>query len=197
MIEQFWRQGPLDHQHLAARPAHTAVGVALSEARFTGKINLRGKAEPAFLDAVRGALGCAPAVAACTSASAADRTILWIGPDEWLVVVPPGAEAETVTALETALAGHHAAVNDVTESLHTIRLSGPDSRLVLAKGCTLDLHARVFGPGQCTRTLIAKAAVLVHQLDDTPSFDLYIDRSFAEYLWRWLEDAASTLAGIK
>jgi sarcosine oxidase subunit gamma len=25
---------------------------------------------------------------------------------------------------------------------------------------------------------------------DTPAYDLYVHRSFADYLWRWLEDAA-------
>lgn len=192
-----WRQGPLDRQHLAARPPRTAVGASLSEVRFTGKINLRAKPDVAMIEAVHGALGCAPPVEPGTTARSDSCTILWIGPTEWLVIVPPGAEAATLSSLEDALAGQHAAVNDVGEGLHVIRLSGPDSRLVLAKGCPLDLHPRVFGPGRCARSIVAKATVLVHQLDDSPSFDLYVDRTFAEYLWRWLEDAASTLAGIK
>ena len=191
------RQGPLDQLRLAARPPRSAVGASLSEVRFTGKINLRAKPETAMIEAVRGALGCAPPVEPGTTTRSDDCTILWIGPTEWLVIVPPGAAAATLASLEEALAGQHVAVNDVGEGLHVIRLSGSDSRLVLAKGCPLDLHPRVFGPGRCARSLVAKATVLVHRIDEAPSFDLYVDRSFAEYLWRWLEDAASTLAGIK
>ena len=57
----------------------------------------------------------------------------------------------------------------------------------------LDLHPRAFPPGRCAGTLLAKAAVLIHLLDDDPgrgpSFDVYVARSFAHYLWTWLEDA--------
>jgi sarcosine oxidase gamma subunit len=35
--------------------------------------------------------------------------------------------------------------------------------------------------------------VLIHLVDDEPargpSFDVYVARSFAQYLWTWLEDA--------
>ena len=29
-----------------------------------------------------------------------------------------------------------------------------------------------------------------YQTDEVPSYELYVQRSFAEYLWLWLEDAA-------
>jgi sarcosine oxidase subunit gamma len=32
--------------------------------------------------------------------------------------------------------------------------------------------------------------MLLHQLDDGPSYDIYIHRSFAVYAWSWLSDAA-------
>jgi sarcosine oxidase subunit gamma len=64
---------------------------------------------------------------------------------------------------------------------------------VLAKGCPLDLHPRAFPPGACAQSLLAKVAVLIHLQDDDrargPSFDVYVARSFAHYLWMWLEDA--------
>ena len=58
-----------------------------------------------------------------------------------------------------------------------------------AKGCPLDLHPDVFRPGDCARTRLAKANVLLHALDDAPTFHFTATRSFAEYLWRWLDDA--------
>jgi sarcosine oxidase, subunit gamma len=64
---------------------------------------------------------------------------------------------------------------------------------VLAKGTPLDLDLRAFPPGRCAGTLLAKASVLIHLLDEDsgrgPSFDVYVARSFADYLWTWLEDA--------
>jgi len=194
--EAYRRQGPLDHLHIAARPPATAVGARLSEKRFLGKINLRLEPETDALEAVRGVVGAAPPTAIGGVALAEGRTILCYGPNEWLLVVPPGAERALVPALEAALGGRHVAVTEVSETLAVVNLSGPDARGVLAKGCTLDLHPRVFGPGRCARSGLAKAVALIHQLDDEPSYDLYVDRTFAEYLWLWLEDAASTMIGI-
>jgi sarcosine oxidase subunit gamma len=64
---------------------------------------------------------------------------------------------------------------------------------VLAKGCPLDLHPRAFATGNCAQSLLAKASVLIHLPNDDaqrgPTFDLYVARSFAHYLFAWLEDA--------
>ena len=47
--------------------------------------------------------------------------------------------------------------------------------------------------GGCPQSLLAKASVLIHLVDDEPvrgpSFDVYVARSFVQYLWTWLEDA--------
>ena len=64
------------------------------------------------------------------------------------------------------------------------------SRGLLAKGCPLDLDQRVFAPGQCAQTRIAKTGALIWQIDDKPTFDIVVRRSFASYLWRWLDDAS-------
>ena len=71
-----------------------------------------------------------------------------------------------------------------------INLSGENARDALAKGCTLDLHPRVFTQGQCAQTLIAGANATIHCVDAAPSLDIIVRRSFAEYLALWLHDAA-------
>ena len=80
---------------------------------------------------------------------------------------------------------------DVSDARAVIRLSGPAARAVLAKGCSLDFHPRVFVPGQCGQSLLARAGVLVHQVTIDPVYEIYVARSFAHYLWTWLEDAAA------
>ena len=37
--------------------------------------------------------------------------------------------------------------------------------------------------------MVGTVDVIVHQTDEVPSFELYVQRSFAERLWLWLEDA--------
>jgi len=118
---------------------------------------------------------------------------LWLGPDAWLLTCPPGALAAHTGSLRKALSDIHAAITDVSDGRVALRLAGPSARDVLAKGCPLDLHPRSFASGSCAQSLSAKASVLIHLLDDEaqrgPTFDLYVARSFAHYLWAWLEDA--------
>ena len=69
-------------------------------------------------------------------------------------------------------------------------MTGPNARDVLAKGCPLDLHPSVFRPGDCAQTLLAKANVTLRCVDDAPSYELTVRRSFADYAAPWLQDAA-------
>ena len=92
--------------------------------------------------------------------------------------------------LSEAVRGRHGAVTEVSDGRTVICLSGARAREVLAKGCGLDFHPRVFGPGRCAQSALARAPVIVHQTDEGPSYELYVDASFAAYLWAWLEDAA-------
>ena len=192
----------------AAKPTSAAPGVAATspldgrpgtgidtavmvEHPHAGKINLRGDAaDQAFLDAVKGAAGTAPPIDANTVAAAGRNEILWLGPDEWLVVMPPGKQSAMAAALGEALAGRHVSVVDTTDARTTIRIHGARARDVLMKGCPLDLHPRAFGPGRCAQTIIAKVDVVIHQRDDAPTYDIYVLCSFARYLWDWLVDAA-------
>ncbi len=193
MAESYLRQGVLDHRHLGARAVDDPgeAGVVLCERRFVGKLDLRGAPTEAFVAAAAGALGFALPTAANTSAGAGGVTAFWLGPDEWLVVTPPGCEDATARALRAALEGGHFALTDVSEGRAVIGLCGPRAREVLTKGCPLDLHAREFAPGDCAQSTLAKALVILHQTSAAPAYDIYVERSFADYLWSWLEDAAA------
>ena len=190
MSESARRDSPLGQFLAERRPDPERPGLTLGERPFMGHVNLRGDpSDPDFLEAVASAVGVPLPVEANTVSEGGDVCALWLGPDEWLLLTPPGREAEVCEALGRSLAGTVSSVNDVSGGQTVINVVGERARDLLAKGCTLDLHLRVFGPGRCGQTLVAKAAVIVRQLDDTPSFDLVVRRSFADYLARWLEDA--------
>ena len=210
MIEPYLRQSALDHLGLVGRataaPGDVAagIGITLAEKTLPVAVTLRGNAGDAgFMDAVRGVLGVAPPTAPNTVAAGDGLALLWLGPDEWLAVqhaAAPGAEAELAERLRGALGRVRAAVTEVGESLCCIAVAGPHARDLIAKGCPLDLHPRVFGgasqdgQGHCAQSHLAKTGITLHHVDDDngtgPAFDLYVRRSFADYLWRWLEDAA-------
>lgn len=197
MIETYLRQSALDHLGLAGHStaAPTEAGVQLSEKPLPVAVNLRGDSgDAAFVEAVREALGLALPTLPNTATTGEGLALLWLGPDEWLAMQHDAAafaEAQLATKLRKALDGLHAAVTEMGESLCCLSLAGAQARAVLAKGCPLDLHPRAFGgSGHCAQSLLAKAAVTLLQVSDAPAFELYVRRSFADYLWRWLEDAA-------
>jgi sarcosine oxidase subunit gamma len=169
-------------------------GVRLSERTGLGKLDLRGDPhDRAFIAAVGRVLDVLLPSEPRTSAARDQIGALWLGPDEWLVTCPASEVAPLHNALREALGGVNAAITDVTDGRVAFQIAGPSARNVLAKGCPLDLHARAFPPGRCAQSLLAKASVLIHLADDEPErgpgFDVYVARSFAHYLWAWLEDA--------
>ncbi|MDE2925747.1 MAG: sarcosine oxidase subunit gamma [Acidobacteriota bacterium] len=166
-------------------------GVILTERPFLGYVNLRGDAGDArFPAAVEGVLGVSIPVASNTIAEGEDITVCWMGPDEWLVILPPGAQTQCVTDLSQALGQLHASAVDTTGGYTLVNVAGGRRRELLAKGCTLDLHPRSFSPGQCAQTNLGKAGVLLiprGDASDAESFDVIVRRSFADYLGVWLE----------
>ncbi len=115
---------------------------------------------------------------------------LWLGPDEWLVTAPQGFAPDLLGRLRRAVAMRHATVVILSASRAIIEIEGPQARTLLQKGCGIDLHPRVFGPGQCAQTVFAKLPVIIDQLSAAPLYRLFVRRSAARWLAEWLIDAA-------
>jgi sarcosine oxidase subunit gamma len=115
--------------------------------------------------------------------------VLWLGPDEWLVVGAAGDDG-LEARLHAAAGDGHVAVTDVSAQRTVVRVAGPKARDLLAHGCALDLHPRVFGPGRCAQTLLARAGVVL-MARDGDEFLVFVRSSFAGYLAGWLTDAAT------
>lgn len=165
------------------------AGIRLGERAFVGLINLRARADAVGLARVGKVLGARLPSDPNTAIDSEHDTVCWLGPDEWLVLTPPGAQAERIEQLREALDGQFAAITDVSGGYTLLSVAGPRCRELLTKGCTLDLHPRAFQAGQCAQSLLAKAGVLlIARADD--HIDLLVRRSFADYLWRWLVDAS-------
>ena len=194
MADPSLRQSPLATLHLGDRDAQAAPDalVHLAEKRDVGKINVRADpANAALMQAFSGVLGYGLPLEANRTNGEGEHRALWLGPDEWLVTLPPEQETALFEALSEAAAGHHAALSNVSDARIVLTLSGPRARDVLEKGCSLDLHPRAFQAGHCAQTRLARAAILLHQTDDAPAYDIHVAWSFAAYLWVWLEDAAA------
>ena len=150
-------------------------------------INLRGEPSTPFRDGVATALGVDLPVVPCTFGRAGERTIYWLGPNEWLATAPAGAEDTMEADLRAVLTGGFA-VTDVSGAWLSFSLSGGTAADVLRKSSPCDFHPRAFTPGRCVQTAFAKATALIaHQADGT--FEVLVRTSYGAYLARWLEAA--------
>lgn len=193
MPDPILRESPLARVRRAANATDgvASAGLIVREEAFLGHLNLRGKAaDPRFTGAVGGVMGDALPIVANTLTELNGVTMYWLGPDEWLIVTPDESRRRIEQDLRRALASQHFALTDVSGGQTALHLHGTHVRDVLAKGCPIDFHPRVFGIGQCAQSHLGKAPVLIGQIEEQPYFELIVRRSFAEYVWTWLEAAA-------
>lgn len=155
----------------------------LRERPDIGKLSLR--LHPAAHTSVERALGLQLPPARCATV-VGDLTILSISPTEMLVIMPMEELDGCMSKLQGALAKQPGAVVDVSSNTTVLRHSGSGVIELLYRGCSIELQAPMFSVGQCAATKIGKIAILVHQVDDEPSYDLYVPRSLAFSLLSWL-----------
>jgi sarcosine oxidase, subunit gamma len=143
----------------------------------------------AVIHAAGEALGVAVDLRACRASHARDRALLWLGPDEYLLL---GGEHEApmlAQTLEGALRGHPHSLVDVSHRQTALEVSGAHALAILNSGCPLDLDARTFPVDMCTRTVFAKAEIVLWRTaPDT--FRVEVWRSFTDYVARFIADVA-------
>jgi sarcosine oxidase subunit gamma len=185
-------QSPLFHadldQLLGKGPAE--AGVALRDKKLLGHLVLRGDAkDPAFAGGVHKALGL-ELPAALTLVANGETSLQWLAPDEWLLIVPSGTEFTVEQTLRAALDGQHFSIVNVSGGQTLLELTGPKVREVLMKSTSYDVHPSNFPVGKAVGTHFAKSQLVIrHTGEDT--WELLVRRSFADYIWLWLQDASA------
>jgi sarcosine oxidase subunit gamma len=160
----------------------------MAELRRAGplaQIGLRVEAGSAAAGRIEGLLG----VRLPDQPNTVREGVLWLGPDEWLIVGREPGEA----ILGETLAGEGAAV-ELSANRVALELTGTGALDVLASCCAVDLHPAAFPTGSCAQTLIARAPVIIERSDDRPAFRLLVRPSLAAYVESWLADG---LAGLE
>lgn len=171
--------------------AAASPGVTLAERRPLDMAQLTAFAgrSAAVREMVRNKLGLdLPEQPNIASVSAANLA-LWVGPERWLIVSTGGPDAGLEKMLRTALGSGDAAVIDLAQGRTVIRVSGPRTRDLLAKGTGIDLDPRVFPAGACAQTLLGHIGALLHAVQ-VDAIDVYVARSFAVTFWEWLTEGA-------
>jgi sarcosine oxidase subunit gamma len=141
------------------------------------------------------AWGVAFAEQSCRATLQGQRATLWLGPDEYLLIgADEESEVTTADALARALGDVPHALVNVGHRQFALEVSGPHATTILSGACPLDLDLGEFPVGMCTRTVLAKADILLWRTRED-GFHLEIWRSFGGYVTGLLSEIASEFYG--
>ena len=171
----------------------------MNEKTPVAKINLRGDLNnKEFVTKVGKTLGMILPKESCSSSKKENITCLWLGPNEWLlvsndIVLKENNEYEIEQILFDDISKKNlGAVTNVTDHYTVFKLTGLNVFEVLSKGSPFNFDQKNFQDGKVIQTVLNHIDVIIHKKgkDDV---ELYVRRSFSNYLWSWLKDCANFL----
>lgn len=167
--------------------------VTLAPVAARGMIMLRGDfSDRAFKRAVKSAIGCSvPACRAVAGAPTSGAGVVWMSPDELLLVMEYDAVSSALETIRKVLSGSHFLAEDVSDARVVFRLEGPAAAGVLARLAPVDLHPDHFKPGAARRTRLAQIPAAFWR--DETGFDVICFRSVHGYAEALLDRAVQTV----
>ena len=198
MAEFAWvSASPLSNVLVAGRhgAAHAEPGVRLEERRDLSLVQVMARRGTwaAAAQAAERLFGAAPP-ARPAAVFLRDATLVWSGPDQFLILGAGNGLDDPLAPYREAFEGA-ASLSDQSDGRTLIRVSGVKSRDALAKVSSLDLHPSAFPVGAAAASSMDHTNVTLWRVADraegVPVFDLLVFRSFAESLWHGLETASA------
>ncbi|MGV9711851.1 sarcosine oxidase subunit gamma [Gordonia sp. NPDC003424] len=190
MADTLIRRSPL--QAWASRLAEVPESVTITEEPFVTMVDLWVDPAGSAGAAATGVLGLDRLPT--TPGSIVDGpevSVIWFGPEEFLVTSTTLNGEALETSLREAITSDGGAAVDVSAQRTVVRVGGEHARAILAKGCSLDLHPNVFGPGAAAQSVLGQAGVVIIPLSDNGTdYRIIVRSSFAGYLADWLIDAS-------
>ena len=169
----------------------------IKEITSIAKLNIRGKTRE-FFTSVEKNLNIILPTEVNTSSSNKDITVMWLSPDEWMIVsnkfinkVTNQYEFEK-DLFDKISKTNLGAVTDVTDQFVTINLEGKNVYELFSSGSPFNFNEFKNKKGAVAQTLLNHIDVIFHLINEN-SINLFVRRSFSEHLWSWINDSASRL----
>lgn len=172
--------------HPLAGRAFAVSGVALTPSPSRERLSLRLGKEA--VGAISAACGVGLPAAIGASQSAGGTAALKLGPDEWMLLAEQGAGLAARLAETT---GYLFSAVDISHRNTAIIVEGAKAAAAINSGCPRDLSLAAFPVGACARTLLAKSEIVLWR-DGNERFHVECWRSFSDYVWNYLVDAAKS-----
>jgi sarcosine oxidase subunit gamma len=123
-------------------------------------------------------------------AGSSSMSLVWSGPAQWLALCEQNERPQFASYLRSLFSGV-ASVIEQSGGRTTVRVSGPRAREALAKGVHIDLHPQSFVVGDTAITSVAHIGVQFWQINEIPTYDFSMFRSFAVAFCEWLVEASA------
>lgn len=186
-VSQYWALS-----HRTQDLENRSLLVDMRERNDITMIDLRGKPDDAsFMKNASSVLDTNLPTAPRTSRTQGDLAVLWLSTDQWLITAPLDMREKLMGDLTTKLQKNSCLACDVSDARTVIRLTGEHVREVLIKGTSVDVTLPEYALGTVRRMLFAEVGALCHFVDTEPDvIDLYVFRSYGNYVWEWLLQTA-------
>ncbi len=190
---------PLHHvglSELAEVTDNRDASVELQEAAVTGQLILRIRGDlHAASEAINDVIGVQLPNELQFHEVTSERghvLIAWMSPDEWRIHCGLDDAYQLEEDLRSALSGitdTTMAIVNASGGFSVLNLSGADVVPLLKKSTGYDVREANFPVGKVVGTTFAKATVTLLKTRDN-QWQIWVRRSFADYVWLWLQDAA-------
>ena len=169
--------------------------IKFQELPYVNKINLRIDPNNSnYMSSCCKILGTILPTKANTYVKNEKLKIIWLGPDEWMII--SDQENELLIKLKNELGDLEASATDVSETRTIIRIAGKDVNILLSKFLFLDLEKNLSTQTSCAQTLFVKVPILLVRNNSdllTSEIDIFANRSHANYIYSLLVDGTKNL----
>ena len=114
--------------------------------------------------------------------------VCWLSPNRWLMLVRLDDDGSSTSGFSSSLPSSINFV-DSTGNYTVYSLTGPRVKRLLQKSCAYDFDESVFSTNSCVQTTFAKTQALIVG-SESDQIELIVRRSYADYVYRWIEDAS-------
>jgi len=172
-------------------------GVKIEELSLTGKINIRGKSsDKEFMKNIGSALNLVLPIEPNVRIFNNNISIMWLGPNEWLVITPENEKDGIISLLKSNLNPQKTAITDVSFNRTILRLEGEKVFTLLSKFLVANLEKILKTNFSVAQSIFIKIPVLFvrNNTDEEPtSLDLHLNRSHTKYVYELLVDGSKNL----
>jgi len=130
-----------------------------------------------------------PTKANTYSKNTINEKIIWLGPDEWLIV---SDDDNAFLKLLNKIKNLEENVTDVSENRTIIRIRGRYVYVLLSKFLVLDLEKNLSTDSSCAQTLFVKVPVLLVR-NRYGAIDIFTNRSHTNYIYNLIVDGTKNL----